>query len=754
MSARWAIDLHGPAERWTDALPVGNGRLGAMCFGGTDVDRLQINDDNCWSGTSFEKVPDDLARAAVMAAREAALAGDVRTAEAEVKRAQQGYTQSYQPLIDLWLDQEGSDPEVERSLDLTEAVARHTWSAGGSRMCQETFASAPDQALVVHRTVVDGEPVTVRIRVTSPHPTLTASVSDGRWTGQVRMPSHVEPSYVSIPFAEAVCYDDSATVTATAALAVTTDGQVRADGADLIITGTRSVLLVLTTDTHAHGDAVDRAQLVASTPSSLLRSRHVQDHRAFFDRADLELGPARTGTPTDERLRTHDGQDPDLVALAFHFGRYLLIAGSRPGTRPMNLQGIWNDQVRPPWSSNYTININTQMNYWPALVTGLTELTEPLHTWLELLSRSGARTARRLYDADGWVAHHNADIWGFTGPTGRGSDDPSWSFWPLGGVWLSLHLLDHYEMTGDSAELLRSRPILIGAARFALDALVELPDGSLGTAPSTSPENTYVAADGQPASVGVSTTADRVLIRTLLAGVRRCGSSELDDRIDTALERIPGERIGTDGRIMEWYTDVPDAEPLHRHQTHLVGLFPRASIDAEETPDLARAARRTLEARGAESTGWSLAWRIALWARLHDPAQVAALTRRFLQPVADDGHHLSGGVYRGLLCAHPPFQIDGNLGFTAGVAEALLQSHAVEPDGSRRVRLLPACPWPDGSVRGLRARGGLTVDFTWQDGRVTAASLTASAPVRVHLLLPGGESLDLDLVTGHIWTLS
>ncbi|HWS37159.1 MAG TPA: glycoside hydrolase family 95 protein [Actinoplanes sp.] len=743
MTGRWAIELRGPAQRWTDALPVGNGRLGAMCFGGTGIDRLQINDDTCWSGAAETPNPEDgRARAAILAAREAALAGDVRTAEEQVKLAQQGYSQSYQPVVDLWLDQDGNDPDVERVLDLTEGIARHTWSAGDRRMHQETFASAPDTAIVVHRTVTDGEPVTVRIRVTSPHPTLTAEATDGRWTGTVRMPSHVEPSYVDMPFPEAVRYDTTATVTATMSLTVTTDGRVHAAGTDLIVTGARDLLIVLTTGPAPAGDA------------ATLRSRHVRDHRSLFDRVHLELGPDRSGTPTDERLNTHDGQDPDLVALAFHFGRYLLIAGSRPGTRPMNLQGIWNDQVRPPWSSNYTININTQMNYWPALVTGLTELTEPLHTWLDLLSRSGTQTARRLYGAGGWVAHHNADIWGFTGPTGRGSDDPSWSFWPLGGVWLSLHLLDHYEMTGDRDQLTASWPILIGAARFVLDTLTELPDGSLGTAPSTSPENTYLAADGRPASIGVSTTADRVLIRTLLTGIRRLGPSELDPEIDVVLQRLPGERIGADGRIMEWSEDVADAEPLHRHQTHLAGLFPGSSIDADDTPELADAARRTLDARGAESTGWSLAWRIALWARLHDRERVAALTRRFLQPVADDGtaHHLSGGVYRGLLCAHPPFQIDGNLGFTAGVAEALLQSHAVDPDGRRRLRLLPACPWPDGAVRGLRARGGLTVDITWRDGRVTAATVTASAAARIRLLLPGGESHALDLAAGHRWT--
>ncbi|WP_045741744.1 glycoside hydrolase family 95 protein [Actinoplanes rectilineatus] len=760
----WLIELRRPARRWTDALPVGNGRLGAMCFGGTAVDRVQINDDSCWSGSPSTADGDPLlddgeARAAIGRARTAALAGDVRTAEAEVRRAQQGYTQSYQPLVDLILEQPGSDPAVVRTLDLGRAVAAHEWTAAGSRMRQETFASAPDDALVVHRRVRSGDPVTVRLRLTSPHPTLTVRHVAGDLHAGVRLPSHVEPSYVPLPDAEAVRYAPGEALEVCVAVAVTTDGRVGPDGPDLIVAGATDLLIVVTTSPSPLPP--DAAREVAAQPPAALLDRHVRDHRALFDRVHLEFG-APVALPTDDRIAAEDPADHDLAALAFHFGRYLMIAGSRPGTRPLNLQGIWNDQVRPPWSSNYTVNINTQMNYWPALVTGLPECTEPLHAWLARISVPGARTARRLYAADGWVAHHNVDAWGFTGPTGRGTDNPSWSFWPLGGVWLARHLVDHYDTTLDRDRLRADWPVLTGAVRFALDLLADLPDGSLGTAPSTSPENTYLAGDGRPAAVSVSATADRVLIRDLLAAARRLApvagddlaAGSLGDRIDGALRRLPAEQVGADGRIREWLTDLPDAEPLHRHQSHLVGLFPGSSIDPDVTPALADAARRTLDARGPESTGWSLAWRIALGARLHDAERVAATTRMFLRPAGDEfrGDEHRGGVYRGLLCAHPPFQIDGNFGFTAGVAEALMQSHGRDPDGFRRLRLLPACPWPAGSVRGLRARDGLTVDLSWVDGRVTGIRLAATAAVRLRVLAPGVPPREIDLAAGDIRT--
>ncbi|MGW6129609.1 glycosyl hydrolase family 95 catalytic domain-containing protein [Cellulomonas sp. NPDC055163] len=505
--------------------------------------------------------------------------------------------------------------------------------------------------------------------------------------------------------------------------------------------------------------------------------------------------PVLRSAPTDERLARHaaGAPDPGLAALAFQYGRYLLVAGSRPGTQPMGLQGLWNEHVQPPWSGNYTLNINTEMNYWPALGANLAECHEPLLRWLGALAASGTRTARELYGARGWAAHHNSDVWGFSLPAGEGDGDPCWTAWPLAGAWLSRHLWDHYEYTGDAAFLAGAWPVLEGAALFVLDWLVELPDGTLGTAPATSPENTYVAADGLPAAVSTSTTSDLAMVRDLLertldaraaladasgpsgSGKDRPGDDgsdrdpsdrdasdrdpsdrdtprdDLDTRIRDALERLPAERVGADGRLSEWLTDVPDAEPTHRHQSHLYRVHPGTSIDPDQAPVLAAAAVASLDARGPESTGWSLAWRLNLRARLRDVAGVEASVRSFLAPVDLDlpgrsgpRYGEGGGVYRNLFCAHPPFQVDGNLGFTAGVVEALVQGHrtvAGEEGAVREVHLLPALPgpWGEGRVRGLRVRGGVTVAITWSAGRVTRAQLVADRPTTVVVREGAGE---------------
>ncbi|WP_399552498.1 glycosyl hydrolase family 95 catalytic domain-containing protein, partial [uncultured Cellulomonas sp.] len=480
-----------------------------------------------------------------------------------------------------------------------------------------------------------------------------------------------------------------------------------------------------------------------------LRAEHVADHGALVGRVHLDLGAtSASALPTDERLRRHTAgtPDPGLAALAFHYGRYLMVAGSRPGTLPLTLQGIWNDAVQPPWSCSYTLNINTQMNYWPALSTNLAECHEPLVRWVGELATAGARTADELYGLRGWTAHHNSDAWAFTEPVGDGTSDPSWSFWPLGGAWLVRHLVDHHDVTGDFLTP-ADRDVLAAAARFALDWLVELPDGSLGTRPATSPENTFVAPDGLPAALSTSTTADLAIVRDLLENVVRLDvGADLVAEASAALERFPAERVAADGRLAEWRDDVPEAEPQHRHQSHLYRVHPGTSIDPDQEPELARAALATLEARGTVSTGWSLAWRLNLRARLGDPVGAAAMIDAFLRPAGK-----GAGVYRNLFCAHPPFQVDGNLGFTAGVAELLLQSHRTV-GGTRELSLLPALPqaWPSGSVRGLRARGGVTVDLAWDGGVLTAARLVADRDVSV-LVRHAGAIERADLRGGQSW---
>ncbi|TGO03886.1 glycosyl hydrolase family 95 catalytic domain-containing protein [Serinibacter arcticus] len=805
-----------PAEIWTDAYPVGNGRLGAMCFGGVRGDRWQVNDATCWSGAPGPPsrpagLGDGDGARLLARARSALAAGDVAAAERAVARLQTGFSQAYQPLVDVLLEVGGDDADaadaadaaglLTRRLDLRRAVARQTWAGpdGGAGGEQRTFASAPAGVLVAERTWA--EPSDAVVRLTSPHPGLTPMVDDGRVSAVVRLPSAVVPGREDDP--GGVEYGGPS-ISAAIVLAVETDGELLARADGVAVRGARTLRLVLATATDAdpdsdadaaaggrpvlHGDADHLIARAAETVSAAvgrttedLQAEHEDDHRALFDRVELELGGATaTATaaerPTIERstidrlVASADGApDPDLAVLAFQYGRYLTIAGSRPGSPPLNLQGIWNAETDPPWSSSYTVNINTQMSYWPALTTNLAECHAPLTTWLALVAETGTAVARDLYGAPGWVLHHNGDRWGFAAPVGRGTDSASWSFWPLGGVWLARQALAEAEVLGDRAAAGRVWPVVAGAVELALWWLVEDADGTLATSPSTSPENTWHDDDDDERSWSLTTTstADVELLRDLFDGVLTHAPDDADPvllgRVAAALRRLPATRVLADGRIAEWSGAEVDVEEHHRHQSHLIGVFPGRSI-TRSTPELAEAARASLRGRGEESTGWSLAWRLALWARLGDAHRVAATVARFLRPVDPPGpdgsrrsaaHAHEGGVYRSLLCAHPPFQIDGNLGFTAGVTEALLQSHERVPlDGVEvpLVHLLPACPWPDGRVRGLRARGGVVVDLVWSGGRVTTATLRSDRDVAV-VVERGGERVPVHLSAGEAATL-
>ncbi|MFS0703140.1 glycoside hydrolase N-terminal domain-containing protein [Cellulomonas sp. 179-A 9B4 NHS] len=804
------LRLDAPAREWTDGFPVGDGRIGAMVTGGTAHERLQVNDDTCWTGAPG--APDlaplagtDGPGAVLAAARRALTDGDVPAAERHASRLQSGYTQANQPLVDVLLTHPdaGEARTYRRTLDLADGVATTAWTAAdGTAWRQDVLVSHPDGVLLLDRraqapTTPTG---TLVVALTSPHPWVRppAATSVPLPAGAVgvvalvRMPARVLPDYVDAP--DPVSYDGPG-VLAAVALAVVADGgpggPAVVDGVVEVAAPARVRVVVATATDHVvadarlHGEA-DRVvadavgRLTAVLPDlEGVPARHVADHRSLMGRVDLDLGASPPDAPLDARLVAHarGAADPHLAVLAFQHGRYLTVAGSRPGTLPMHLQGIWNPHVQPPWNANYTININTEMNYWPTLVGDLAECHEPLLAWLDRLAVAGERTARELYGARGWVAHHNSDPWCFTAPVGAGRDSASWSTWPFGGVWLARHVVDHHDWTGDDDALRRHWPVVRGAALFLLDWLVPLPDGSLGTAPATSPENQYLLPDGTIASVGVSTTSDLAMARDLLDHVRRLAAVAGDDdadlraAVDDALDRLPAERVAPDGRLAEWSADVADAEPEHRHQSHLYRVFPGTSIDPDQAPALAAAARRTLDARGPDSTGWSLAWRLALRARLRDPEGLAALVDAFLHPVDPDlvdaaragrpqdgpAPRHAGGVYRSLLCAHPPFQVDGNLGFTAGVAEALVQAHRVDVDGVREVHLLPALPaaWPDGHVRGLRLRGGVRLtELVWRAGRVTRAVLTANRPTAVRIRTAEGPArVTLDLPAGRPVTI-
>ena len=770
-AAATELTYDAPAADWLAALPLGNGRIGAMWFGGAERDRIALNDETLWSGspetTRRLSTPiGEVGAAAVDRVRAALAQGDVRTAEELSHGFHSGHSQAYMPLGDLLLDYRpsGAVANYRRRLDLDTAVARAEYEVGGVEVWQEVFVSAPAQALILRLGA--SRPLTVTLSLTSQLRSTTEAVGDNGLALLATCPSSVAPPHGNA--ADPIQYSDGDDrgMSAAVVLRAHTDGSVTATDEALTVSEATELYVVLATATGYEGpaitptrtreecrDAADTTARTALAKAEDLRDEHVADYQELFRRSVLTL-PSDVELTTDRRLTTA-GDDPGLAALIYNFGRYLMISSSRPGGLPTNLQGIWNEHLQPPWSSNYTVNINTEMNYWPAETTSLSECHEPLLTYVANLAEAGRRTAEELYGTKGWTAHHNADAWCWTASV---DGNPKWSNWPMAGVWLCRHLWDHYAFTGDREYLRDAWPVLRGAAEFCLDWLFELPDGTLGTAPSTSPENEYVAPDGEPASVTTSATMDLSLIadlfdRCLQAAAELELADSLVDDLIAARKRIPDPQVGSRGQLQEWLADFAEAEPQHRHTSHLIGLHPGDQITPDGTPELAQAAARTLELRGDKSTGWSLAWRISLWARLRDGAAAHRLVRELLTPASDSGTDYVGdgsGLYPNLFCAHPPFQIDGNFGATAGIAEMLLQSHTGE------LEIFPALPdaWPEGSITGLRARGGIGVDLTWSADAAHAV-LTADRDGAV-VLRHGERREEVSLTAGipYTWTIA
>ncbi|HEX8866629.1 MAG TPA: glycoside hydrolase N-terminal domain-containing protein [Lentzea sp.] len=701
------MKLHWPSEatEWTEALPVGNGRLGAMVFGGAGRSRVQVNDATVWSGTAdgpSKALADVLAAGAgperLAEVREAIFAGDLQRATDLLMSFEGPYSQTFLPYVDLWI----TLPEGEshgRTLDLNTGVVTERLTIDGAEVTRRVWAS--ETALCVE--IVGAVPLDVEL--TTP---LREVSRDGLFL-VVDIPVDSAPRHE--PQVDAPVYGSGERGAVTAK-----------------ISQSDRWLLTLTSST--------------TTESQWHGKRH-GNHMTLMDACDVRFGDLPEVVDVPELLQ---GKDEQLTAsVLFAFGRYLLVSSSRPGAPPANLQGIWNGELRPAWSSNYTININTQMNYWAAEVTGLAECHEPLLQLLEKLAVNGADVARELYGARGWVAHHNTDAWGWSLPVGMGHGAVSWALWQMGGAWLVQHAWDHYDFARTWSTLERAWPLLRGCAEFCLDWLVEGPDGYLDTCPSTSPENWFLDRDGKPQALTWSVTMDVMLVRavferTLALALASGRTDPLLAEISAALPRLRPVPV-FDGRIGEWASDLPEEDPTHRHMSHLVSVYPLGQIVAGT--ELGDAAVATMDRRGNGAMGWSWAWKMALRARLGDGETVRSLLSEASQAFTGDRHRDApfdgsewGGLLPNLFSTHPPFQIDGNYGFTAALAEVVVQSHTGVID------VLPALPhgWSRGSARGLRCRGGLAVDVTWDDGevlvRVRRVSGDASEFVPVSI---GGE---------------
>ena len=745
--APMTLHYNRQADYFEESLPIGNGKLGALIYGGTDDNIIYLNDITLWTGKPVDRDLDKDAHQWIPKIREALFQEDYQLADSLQLRVQGPNSQYFQPLGTLHIKDLGlgAITDYQRSLSLDSSIVRDSYLRDRRRIEREYFASHPDKLIAIR---LRGD-VNCQIALTAQIPHQTKAIPT-----QITMTGHaLGDAQESIHFCTM--------------LSVKTDGEVTARDSSLTIRHATEAIVYIVNETSFNGfdkhPVKEGAPYLEQAANDLWHTqnysydefyqRHLADYKAIYDRVKLRLGEADAPVPTettDVLLKDYTdkgGQSRYLEALYFQYGRYLLISSSRTEGVPANLQGLWTPHLRSPWRGNYTVNINLEENYWPAFVANMTEMATPLDGFIQALAANGQYTARNYYGIDeGWCSSHNSDIWAMTNPVGEKQESPEWSNWNLGGAWLVNTLWERYQFTQDKDYLRTTAyPLMKGAAQFCLKWLIENPKqpGELITAPSTSPENEYKTDKGYHGTTCYGGTADLAIIRELLINTIAAGKvlGEKNKDMEQALARLHPYTIGHMGDINEWYYDWDDWDFQHRHQSHLIGLYPGSHLS---TPQLLRAAERSLEIKGDKTTGWSTGWRINLWARLRNAQQAYHIYQKLLTYVSPDKYkgpdrRRSGGTYPNLMDAHPPFQIDGNFGGTAGVCEMLMQSSMV--NGQWSIELLPALPeaWQEGSVSGLCARGGYEVSFEWKGGNVRQCDIKALKNGTITLMYNGQQ---------------